>query len=225
MESLDYWRLNDELSVVHAALLIAGFNPADYSYVEDWEPHNRPAEYQAAFSALKNAIMAKRLPATVRHGAKYKGFIEWLENVEEEPNYDEDVARINGSSYIYKQEPDWFLTTIYLECLRDWLIKRGFKPRFFFPTATNKPDYLDIQHPNYSPKLAAAIEAWLAVTDTPELSKAKSIKQTIMIWLRSHAGRFGLIKDDGNPNESGIEEVAKVANWETKGGAPRTPEG
>lgn len=44
-----------------------------------------------------------------------------------------------------------------------------------------------------------------------------------MIWLRSHAGRFGLIKDDGNPNESGIEEVSKVANWETKGGAPKTP--
>ena len=25
------------------------------------------------------------------------------------------------------------------------------------------------------------------------------------------------MKEDGNPNEQGIEEVAKIANWDTKG--------
>jgi len=117
------------------------------------------------------------------------------------------------------------LTTIKVKDLRVWLSKRGIKTGFFFPAIdSTRPDYLDSQHPNYSPKLAAAIEAWSAVIENPELTKAKSVKQTIMVWLRSNAARFGLIKDDGNPNESGIEEVAKVANWETKGGAPKTPE-
>jgi hypothetical protein len=41
--------------------------------------------------------------------------------------------------------------------------------------------------------------------------------------LAAHANEFGLTKEDGNPNEQGIEEVAKIANWDTKGGAPKTP--
>jgi hypothetical protein len=45
------------------------------------------------------------------------------------------------------------------------------------------------------------------------------------VLLRQHANKFGLTKDDGNPNEQGIEEVAKIANWDTKGGAPKTPGG
>jgi len=44
-----------------------------------------------------------------------------------------------------------------------------------------------------------------------------------IVWLRQHANEFGLTKEDGNPNEQGIEEVAKIANWDTKGGAPKTP--
>ena len=59
----------------------------------------------------------------------------------------------------------------------------------------------------------------------PELRKGKSVKQALDVWLRQHANEFGLTKEDGNPNEQGIQEVAKIANWETKGGAPKTPGG
>jgi hypothetical protein len=45
----------------------------------------------------------------------------------------------------------------------------------------------------------------------------------MIIWLRQHANEFRLTKEDGNPNEQGIEEVAKIANWDTKGGSPKTP--
>jgi hypothetical protein len=44
-----------------------------------------------------------------------------------------------------------------------------------------------------------------------------------MKWLREHAAEFGLTDDDGKPNETGIEEAAKVANWQPTGGAPKTP--
>jgi hypothetical protein len=33
-----------------------------------------------------------------------------------------------------------------------------------------------------------------------------------MKWLREHAADFGLTDEDGKPNETGIEEAAKVAN-------------
>ena len=51
----------------------------------------------------------------------------------------------------------------------------------------------------------------------------KTVKQALVIWLRQNANRFGLTKEDGNPNEQGIEEVAKIANWDATGGAPKTP--
>jgi hypothetical protein len=47
----------------------------------------------------------------------------------------------------------------------------------------------------------------------------------LLKWLREHAADFGLSDEDGKPNETGIEEAAKVANWQPGGGAPKTPGG
>ncbi|WP_186308572.1 hypothetical protein [Paraburkholderia sp. BCC1885] len=49
------------------------------------------------------------------------------------------------------------------------------------------------------------------------------MKDAIRKWLREHAAEFDLTNEDGNPNETGIDEVAKVANWQPSGGAPKTP--
>jgi hypothetical protein len=54
---------------------------------------------------------------------------------------------------------------------------------------------------------------------------SKSPKQALAKWLREHATDFGMIDDDGKPNETGIEEVSKVANWQPTGGAPKTSGG
>jgi hypothetical protein len=116
-----------------------------------------------------------------------------------------------------------YATKIGVEDLRDWLRSRGITTGFFFPRPAVGPDYLSRLHPNYSPKLAAAVEAWRAVSADEELRRGKSVKQALAIWLRQHANEFGLTKEDGNPNEQGIEEIAKIANWDTKGGAPKTP--
>jgi hypothetical protein len=43
------------------------------------------------------------------------------------------------------------------------------------------------------------------------------------IWLRKHADEYGLTGKDGNPNQLGIEEICKVANWKPSGGATPTP--
>jgi hypothetical protein len=57
MEGLDYWRLCDELSVIQAALLIAGCDPSPAAdYVEGWAPENKPVGYEAAKTAISNAL-------------------------------------------------------------------------------------------------------------------------------------------------------------------------
>jgi hypothetical protein len=131
--------------------------------------------------------------------------------------------RANLVEYEDFPEPSWHLTTISVEDLRVWLRSRGINTGFFFPEPQADPDYLSQFHDNYSPKLAAAIEAWKAVSSDDQLRRGKSVKQAVIVWLRQHANEFGLTKEDGNPNEQGIEEVAKIANWDTKGGAPKTP--
>lgn len=84
---------------------------------------------------------------------------------------------------------------------------------------TTSADYLDPNHPRYAPKLAAAVRAWQAVTD----AGGKHPKQALAKWLRENAAEFGMTDDGGKPNETGIEEAAKVANWQPGGGAPKTP--
>ena len=45
MESLDYWRLCDQLSVIQAALLVAGCEPSsDAAYIERWDRRKGPVD-------------------------------------------------------------------------------------------------------------------------------------------------------------------------------------
>jgi hypothetical protein len=218
MEGLDYWRLCDEVSVIQAALLIIDVDPAGcQEYVANWTADKRPMGYDASLAALTHAILAGRLKATIRRGA-------WERGWNEEPSVDESLGRDDrGHQIIFKTDPDWSLTTITVDDLRIWLRGRGIKTGFFFPEETSSADYLDPADLHYAPKLAAAINAWEAVKKDPLAMRGKTAKQAIVIWLRRHADRYGLTKDDGSPNEQGIEEVSKIANWDTKGGAPKTP--
>jgi hypothetical protein len=79
---------------------------------------------------------------------------------------------------------------------------------------------LNRDHPRYAPKLAAAVRAWEAA-ETATQKGAKSPKTLLIDWLKEHALEFGL-SSDGKLNETGIDEVAKVANWKPEGGAPKT---
>ncbi|MFZ1445496.1 MAG: hypothetical protein WAS49_08480 [Candidatus Dechloromonas phosphoritropha] len=199
MESLDYWRLCDELSIIQAALLLVECDPGSNGYVENWEMHERPHGYEAAKTAITN---------TFRRGT-IKGRLI--------PIYEYDIngnqcGAIDDSINLVESRVD-------VESLRQWLATRGIRTGFFFPAATDAPDYLDPKNPRYAPKLAAAVRAWLAVTNL----NGKTPKQALAKWLREHAAEFGMTDDEGKPNETGIEEAAKVANWQPGGGAPKTP--
>lgn len=227
----DLWRLCDELSVNQAVLLIIGRDPSREAGCADNLPvDKRPAGYVAAKAALTHAILSGDLRATIRRTAWERGFAEdpdekWRTthdigfHPDDYPMVGSIEAGVRALGVVFRADPDWDLTTVRVQALRDWLAHRGFQTGFFFPRAKDAPNYLDAQHPRYAPKLAAAVRAWLAVEDP----KGKHPKQALMKWLREHSSEFGLSDDDGKPNEQGIEECAKVANWQPGGGAPKTP--
>jgi len=194
MEDLDYWRLCDELSIPNAALLVVGCDPSEemrgnYYASDEYIPPGYDAVVEGITAALRREIIKGHL---VLQSGRH--------------------GEIEGSICIQR-------STVEVESLRQWLKSRGFCSGFFFPTATDAPDYLDPTNSRYAPKLAAAVRAWQAVTELG----GKHPKQALVKWLREHATKFDLSDDDGNPNQTGIEEVAKVANWQRGGGAPKTP--
>jgi hypothetical protein len=125
----------------------------------------------------------------------------------------------SGPIFICDKVPNWHESTVMVDDLREWLRGRGVSSGFFFPEPKSERDYLDPQHERYAPKLAAAVSAWENVKEMP----GKSPKSQLQKWLREHAAEFGLTDEDGNLNQLGIDEAAKVANWQLGGGAPKTP--
>lgn len=203
MEDLDYWRLCDELSVIQAALLTVGVDPssAEGSNCENWKPEERPKGYEAAKTAIANALRKGTVTGYLvqeydfDYNGNRSGFVEG--------SIDIPASRVDVSS------------------LKQMLAGRGVTTGFFFPAEPETADYLDQNHPRYSPKLAAAVRAWQEVPDP----QGKTPKQALEKWLRAHAARFGLIDDEGNPTNQAMSECSTVANWQTAGGAPKTPGG
>ncbi len=197
LDDLDYWRLCDELSVYEAALLTVGKSPGQFVDVEQSSYDKQPVGYKAAKTAIRNALRAGRIQGTI------------------EPDLERDF---NGNDISSPNTVNIFSSRVEVESLKDWLASRGFRRGFFFPTPIEAPGYLDPKNPRYAPKLAAAVRAWQAVTDPA----GKHPKQALTKWLREHAVEFSLTDDEGIPSESGIEDAAKVANWQPGGGAPKT---
>ena len=205
MEDLDYWHWCEDLSILEAALLCVGIDPSSEigSNCMNWTPSERPKGFEAAKNAIFNAFSLNMIGGIIV------------------PEYDTDI---NGNSYALSDTVSLH-SKVNVESLLKWLTTKSIKPEFFFPNVTDSPDFLNTKHPHYSSKLAAAVSAWQAVSSDPTYqNNGKTIKQNLINWLTSHAAEFGLIKDDGEINNNAIEnQVSMVANWDTSGGAPRTP--
>lgn len=208
MDELDIWRLAEELTIVQAAVLLAGDgDPAVTAhYVEGWDVEKRPRGYEAAKVALVGALRSQRIKGIVREEAR----LQRGSNLDEPSRFVAEPGTVDVNT-----------STLDVQSLKDWLKDRGIAHGFFFPAGLPAADFLDFDHPRYAPKLAAAVQAWRAVSD-PELVRSRSPKQAILKWLREHASEYRMTADDGTPAETSIEEVAKVANWAPGGGAPRT---
>ncbi len=197
MNRTEKWKLADELTIFQIALLIAGYDPAEF---EDDQHHMWPDTVRQDISpylnAVKNAAKSKRLDFTPAY-------------------YDQGY---NGPV-----EVDWTNSTVNIDSLREWLRLRNFTDGYFIASQGEVDNLADPANEFYAPKLAAAVRAWREVTSDPEALNGKTPKKALEVWLRKHANEYGLTNKDGNPNEQGIEEVCKVANWKPNGGASPTP--
>jgi hypothetical protein len=236
VESLDYWRLCEEFNIVQAALLVVGFNPDFSGDVESWAIQNRPKGYEAAKTAICGGL---------RSYVRYKTELSEIES-DQSFNQSEIIVFRDSDEQAYFQElfnrsiegnlvrdhsvniPEFsgvdvpvelYHSTVNAVSLKKWLRSKGITKGFFFPELVATLDFLDPTHPRYAPKLAAAVKAWQAVIDPVK----KSPKQALGKWLREHAVEFGLTNEEGQPIETAIEECSKVANWDAKGGATKTP--
>jgi len=232
-----FWSLSDTYSVNEAAALIAGVDPnaidASFEYFENKETGLRESRGITTVitvrAALSKAISRPRpkLRAQLRFDAEPR-YVAGIDNLEERGRWaGEIVIEIKDwgdeTPYLITPQPDLAKTTIDREDLISWLRSRGHTTGFFFPdAANNSPDYLNPKCPHYSHKLAAAVKAWEAVQAEPA-TKGKTVKGLLAKWLRENAAAYRLTDDAGKVNETGIEEVSKVANWATSGGAPKTP--
>lgn len=193
----NFWLLCEELTLAQAALLVAGYDPSKiHDRVEICTTESRPLGYEAVKQALIGAIRKNRLV----------------------------LKRLNGSVVPPSTPPavdhvSMTDTIVEMDSLREWLLSKGVKKHLLLPEKSKDPEYLKKGQPRYAPKLAAAVRAWEATHDV----QGRHPKQALMKWLREHAAEFGLCNGDGMPNENVLEEIAKVANWQLKGGAPETP--
>ncbi len=212
-----YWRLVSELSIRQAALLAIGEEPSSEigSNCENWKEHERPADYeavkQALISALRKGIIA----------GEHWGIIEL------DMYGNECGEEVPGTTDIDKSYVDF-------DSLVHFFESRNIRPPFLFPPKpkADTPDYLDPNHPRYSGKLAASVRAWQAMDDE-NLLRGKNPIPAMTEWLETRYKDFGLVhRQDskqhgyktGDRIDGAIKEAARVANWQTEGGAPKTPE-
>ncbi len=194
MEPINFWKLCDDYSIMHAALIAVGYAPDDVEGFSDPEIENRFPGYIAVRTALCGAIEGGGL---------------------------RDVREVRHSNDYEDGRLDVRRTCIAVSSLDGYFRARGFSCELFDRSASHAAG--DARSPYFSKKLDAANKAWAAVTADPGLLSGKSAKQALVVWLTEHAAELGLLNEDGNPNRSGIEEISKVANWRPEGGATPTP--
>lgn len=193
MDRIDRWKLADELNVFQIALLIAGYDPSEFE-----------TDYYDAWPAEVKLEMSPYLNA-VKNAARSDKFV-----FKKQSNYNED-------------DIDWYNSLVEIESFTSWLRSRNFVDGFFIGLSEDEVGISNISGEFYAAKLAAAVRAWTEITADPKALIGKTPKKALEIWLRKHANEYGLTNKDGNPNELGIEEICKVANWKPSGGASPTP--
>ena len=248
----DIWRLSDELNVIDAAILIIGENPSEKKAgYEDGVLRQKTNydDFDAAFKSLRNAIFKNKLQATISYSARNELLIETPYFAGDEMQYsfdpihkdeeieikydqlirahnkdsnalcsDPELVLKNSKKIWLIREPNWLETTIDVDELKDWLRTRNYYPEFFFPDGSEQ-SYKNKDNPRYSPKLATAIAAWEnVVTQMPN----KSVKESLASWVQANGVNFDLADETGTVAKQAIEQVATVANWNTKGGATPT---
>lgn len=225
MDHLGYWRLVDALTIEQAALLILGQDPENVLDTRGYNPVANAIEAGLRSDAITGFL--RMLPEYKMSDSKgqqlYRPEGEGMGLARAVPSIHNIKINTNsdGLGDLATYVVDHAQSFVYVDSLKDWLESKGYRPAFFFPDNKTGLDYMSPDHPRYSAKLAAAVKVWEAMADE-NLYSGKSPKGGMEAWLKTHYKELGLVWK-GKINRTGIEEVAKVANWIEGGGAPTTP--
>lgn len=196
------WKLCDELTVLQAMYLLYGDEPCDPEWLDRQRfdyVSNTPVEgWYATITAIKGALKSKAIEGEI---VLYSG----TDNM------------VLGADLI-----DETRSTLKVASFKLWLQHKGIASDFFDTTTESiQLAFLDPEHPRYSAKLAAIINALKNIHDDD--LKGTTPKKALISHLRANATHYGLVNSDGSLNSKGITQCAVVANWEPEGGAPKTP--
>ncbi|WP_375609317.1 MULTISPECIES: hypothetical protein [unclassified Bartonella] len=216
-ESLEWLLRSQKLTILQAALLIAGLNPLICEFTNEHRPEDSgiyeggnqvPLAKIALFRAVYSEIVREAKEGKLRvEGYYHRDF--WGGRWDENPIFQDS-------------------SVVSLDNLKEWLLLCGKRPKVFFPEDDSRDvkdqkyyTFQDPTHPRYAPKLAAIVAAWEAVS---EAEGGKTVKGTLIKWLQQNADQYDLRnKKNGKLKEDVIEQLASIANWEPTGGAPKTP--
>lgn len=240
-DPLYLWRLAPQLSVVDAAILLAGGDPSvtdperegiglDYDYVQV-KRTTLWSGFTPAFTAIKAAIMRKELPAKLRYKGKMGGELFsrpdhpfWIVSPDQltasiDPSSPWKHV-ITGSESIYIEvEPDWDATSVDVVALRAWLQSRGLSTGFFFPTqsAEDLNDFMNPDHDHFAPELDLAVKAWRALSSVRKTPGGATA--AIRAWLDANPEAWA---GDGAVSNECKERIKVVVNWNKRGGPDKT---
>lgn len=228
--ALELWRLASDISVVNAAILIAGGDPEQ---ARDCHGDISLPGFTGAFEALTNAIKGGHLKAVLvreaERGPLYDGrqaSTVWVTSAQYLPRnvdpiaYTGEMPEDEERLYIVT-EPSWERSSINVEDLRVWLRSRGCATGFFFPpevSASNEPDVLmNPDHDRFAPELALAVTVWRALADLRKFPRGT--KSAIEAWIESNPDAWA---GSGTLSASAKKRIATLVNWRRDGGAPRS---
>ena len=238
---LSHWRSVSEFLVIEAALLLAGVDPLDHEAVvqgrRDMDPHHRRKLFKGMERAIVTAISRGTL-STVKartsqyddNGNRYSFSFDPTSHTWADIDSRETIiTRQSLLSWIAKEGvdfarpapvaiPPWEGEVVNdVQGIAQQSDSRSRPPQAEVLLIENKPSFLDPDNEMSPIELRAAASCWEAITVDGDPSKwGKSILGVAKEWLQNHRSDY-----DNLSNEA-IERVAKVVNWNKKGGAPKS---
>ncbi|KDD84036.1 hypothetical protein L519_4810 [Bordetella bronchiseptica MBORD678] len=248
MPDLSGWNPVAEFRAIEAALLLSGIDPWDHEdFVRGRRAlmHSRVKQFKSMERAIVTAISQGTLAARAvvslftDNGDNYtQNFdlvnhswadIDTFQTMITRPSLFAwvakariDYARPRPAPKPMVTAPPW--TPELSEVLRD-IGEDSDRTDTITPEAVrpllieNKPSFLDPDNEMSPVELRAAADCWEAITVDGDPSKqGKAILAVAKEWLQNNRSKYGDLSGEA------IERIAKVVNWNKKGGAPRTPD-
>lgn len=204
MNPLEYWNVNERVTVFQAALLALEIDPSNFASHSAFKQGEWPTGYGAIKTALIAAITDGRIEANIVHETHVR------------------IGLVTGSP---SKVIDIDRTLVSVKSLRAFFQERHFYSSLFNAMESAQPDYLNPKSDCYAPKLAAAVSAWIAVSSASDSRSKGTPKQRLESWLRANAKEYNLLDANGKVLNDAVGQIAKIANWRHGGGPPKRNDG